>query len=58
MELTIQLAVLFMGKQFLMGIVEYGKPIARRLFKQMRRGDLREEEDESVPPWLEVATPN
>ena len=54
MELTIQLAVLFMGKQFLMGIVEYGKPIARRLFKQMRRGDLREEEDENA---VEVGTP-
>ena len=44
MELTIQLAILVIGKQFLMGIVEYGKPLAQKFFKRMKHGNLGNDE--------------
>ena len=44
MELSIQLAILFMGKQFFMGIVEYAKPLTKKLFKRMKHGNLEEDE--------------
>ena len=44
MELSIQLAILFMGKQFFMGIVEYAKPLSKKLFKRMKHGNLEEDE--------------
>ena len=53
MELTIQLAILFMGKQFLMGMVEYGKPLAKKVFKRMKHGKLEDGDGSGV----EVGTP-
>ena len=40
MELTIQLAIIFVGKQFITAIFEYNKPVLLKFVKQVRLAGL------------------
>ena len=55
MELTIQLAIIFMGKQFLLSILEYYMPLMWKILNLMKLAGLKTEVDDESGE--EVSTP-
>merc|ERR550517_375742 len=48
MELTIQLAIIFIGKQFLLSILEYYMPLMWKILNLMKLAGLKKEVDDEV----------
>ena len=46
MELTIQLGIIFMGKQFLLSILEYYMPLMWKILNLMKLAGLKKEVDD------------
>ena len=52
MELTLQLAIIFVGKQFLLGIVEYQLPRLRKLWNKIKAKTFKRDDEVSYPQWI------
>ena len=56
MELCLQMAIIFVGKQFLLSVVEYHLPRIWKLLNTLRvMAGMKKEDKTTYPQWIQVS---